>query len=203
MPKQNQFLFGVKNVKYAIETTPGTWGSPIDLAYADAISLEADYSEKKLFGDGIPIAVLADDRGLTGSLVVTDINDTYEIAMGRKLAIENGTADIKQSKSVKHCLYYEVEALKDNEIITIKRWLFGVYTGKPGESQVQTKEDPTINTYEYSLNILGIPLLNALGTANFIDAQGNEVYVTRQTAFPDDTGYSTFGDAVPEPTSLT
>jgi hypothetical protein len=205
MPKPTHLAFNVKNVKFAVETTPGsgTWGAPQDLALADALTLEADYSEQVIYGDGKPQAVIADDRGMTGNLITTAINPTYEIAMKRALEIEGGLADVQQSGTVKHCLYYEVEVQDTSGIKTIKAWLFGVYSGKPSETYNQTKEDPTINFYEHSLKIHGTKLQNALGTDDYVDANGNTLIVTRLVAWPEDTGYATFGDTVPTPTALT
>ena len=203
MSKPTHLAFNVKNVKYALESAPGVWDTPEDLALADELTLEADYSEKVIYGDGKPQAVIADDRGMTGSLIVTAISQAYEIAMKRKMLIDGGVADVQQSGTVKHCIYYEFEVQEDNEIKTVKAWLYGVYSGKPSETYSQTKEDPTINFYEHSLKIHGTKLQNALGTEDFVDANGNTLIVTRLVAWPTDTGYSTFEDSVPTPTALT
>lgn len=196
------FKFNVKNLKYSTGV-PGAWDAPVDLAYAHAISLEADYNETKLYGDGEKLAVLADDKGKTGSISVTNIEEAYEIACGRMLAILGGTADIQQRATVEHCIYYEVEAIDDGTTITIKNWLFGCITGKANESYQQTEDDPTFNKYEYPLTVLGINLQIHDGGADFVDANGNTIKVFRLTSYPDTTGYATFGDAVPLVESLT
>lgn len=200
MGKTKLFKFNIKNVKYAIkDDTLDTFGAPKDLAYADSISLEADYEETKLYGDGQILAVLADDKGKTGSLSVINIEKHYEIDMKRSLEIDGGLAEVQQRSSVDHAIYFEVDALSNGTAITIKRWLFGVTTGKASEAYNQTTDSPTINNYEYPLTILGVNLQAGTGSADYVDENGNTVKVFSMTSFPEDTGYSTFGNAVPVP----
>lgn len=196
--KNKIFKFNVKNVKYAVKSE-AVYGIVKELAYAESLSLEADYNETKLFGDGEVLAILGDDKGKTGTLGVTNIEDHYEIDMGRAKLIEGGIADIQQRNSVDHAIYYEIEALVEGDIITIKNWLYGCITGKANETYEQTKDDPTINTYDYSLSVLGNNLKNAAGTEDYVDENGNKIKVFRLTSYPGDAGYETFGDAVPVP----
>ncbi|MDD4275926.1 MAG: hypothetical protein PHO33_03000 [Clostridia bacterium] len=200
--KTAMFKFNVKNVKYAIEND-GSYGTIKDLAYANSISLEANYSESKLFGDGEVLGVLGNDKGKTGTISVVNIEDHYEIDCGRALEITNALADIQQRKSVSHAIYYEIEAYDEGQIITIKNWLFGCITGKASESYEQTTEDPVINNYEYTLTVLGKNLKNSAGTEDYTDAKGNTIKCFRLTSYPDTTGYSTFGATVPTPKVLT
>lgn len=199
MAKTKMFKFNVKNVKYAVPGTNGTYGAPKDLAYANSISLEADYDETKLFGDGQILAILGDDKGKTGTLSVTNIEKDYEIDMKRALEIEGGLADIQQRSSVEHAIYFEVDAIEDGVGKTIKRWMFGVTTGKASETYDQTTDNPTINTYEYPLTVLGVNLKDALGEEDHTDEYGNTIKVFYMTSFPEDEGFETFGNAVPTP----
>ena len=199
MGKTKLFKFNIKNVKYSFKEELGTFGAPVDLAYANSLSLEADYNETKIFGDGQIIAILADDKGKTGTLSVLNIENDYEIACGRVKEIDGGYADIQQHSSVEHALYYEVDAIKDGKPITIKNWLFGCITGKANETYQQTQDDPTVNTYDYPLTVMGVNLKNTAGTADYVDANGNTYRVTRLTAYPESTGYATFGASVPTP----
>lgn len=199
MAKTKMFKFNVKNVKYAVPGTNGTYGAPKDLAYANSISLEADYDETKLFGDGQILAILGDDKGKTGTLSVTNIEKDYEIDMKRALEIDGGLADIQQRSSVEHAIYFEVDAIEDGVGKTIKRWMFGVTTGKASETYEQTTDNPTINTYDYPLTVLGVNLKDALGDEDYTDENGNTIKVFYMTSFPGDTGYETFGNAVPTP----
>jgi len=199
MAKSKLIKFNVKNLKYATKDAEGTYGTPVDLAYANSLSLEADYNEMKIYGDGKLIGILADDKGKTGTLSVTNIEEAYEIACGRMMKVDGGIADVQQHASIEHAIYYEVDALKDGVPITIKNWLFNCITGKPNESYQQTQDDPTINFYDYPLTVMGTNLKTADGTSDYVDTNGNTIRVTRLTAFPDDTGYSTFESTVPVP----
>lgn len=195
------FKFNVKNLKYSFKTLD-VYDAPSPMAYANSVALEADYNETKLYGDGQKLAILADDKGKTGNIGVTNIEQAYEIACGRAMLISGGLADIQQRVSKEHAIYYEVDALIDGVQKTIKNWLYGCITGKASESYEQTQDDPTVNNYEYPLTVLGVNLKNSGGTADYTDANGNTVKVFRVTAFPEDSGYATFGDTVPIPKAL-
>lgn len=198
MGKSKLFKFNVKNVKYAVPAL-GVYGAVKDLAYANSISLEADYNEIKLYGDGEILAVLGDDKGKTGTLSVTTIEKDYEVDMKRSMEAQSGLAEIQQRGSVEHAIYFETDAVKDGIAFTVKRWLFGVSTGKASETYSQTTDDPTINNYDYPLTILGTNLKKATGDDNYVDANGNTIRVFSLTAFPEDTDFATFGAAVPIP----
>lgn len=199
MAKNKLIKFNIKNVKYAIKNDLGEYGEPKDLAYANSLSLEADYNEQKIFGDGQIIGILADDKGKTGTLSVLNVEQEYEVDCKRARLIDGGLADIQQHASIEHAIYYEVDAIQDGVPITIKNWLFGCITGKANETYQQTQDDPTVNYYEYPLTVMGTTLQDSTGTKDYVDANGNTYKVTRLTAFPTDTGFATFGDTVPIP----
>lgn len=200
--KTKMVRFNVKNVKYAIKSELDVYGTVSDLAYANAITLESNFSEKVIYGDGVIIGVLNNDKGKTGSLGVINIEDHYEVDCGRALAITEGLADIQQIKSVEQAIYYEVDAFKDNAKIVIKNWLLGCFTSRANESYNQTEEDVSINFYEYPMKIMGETLMDSTGAEEYTDTNGNTLKVFRITSYPDDAGYETFGDEVPTPKAL-
>lgn len=200
MGKNRMFKFNIKNVKYAIRNDENDYESPEDLAYANSLSLEPTYEETTLYGDGEVLAILGDDKGKEGTLDVINIEDDYEIDMGRARELEDGTiADVQQRKSQYHAIYYEVEAVVDGEVETIKNWLLKCTTGKASETYEQTEGEPTVNTYEYSLKVMGEPLRDNADEENYKDENGNEVKVFRMTSYPDDDNYDGFEDEVPVP----
>lgn len=202
MAKKKLFRFNVKNVMYAVKGSTGTYGTPVDLAYATSISLEADYSEQKLYGDGQVLAVLGNDKGKTGTLGVINLDKDYEIAMKRAMEVSGGLADIQQRSTVPHAIYFETDAIEDGVSKTVKVWLLNVTTGKASETYNQSEDSPTINNYEYSLSVLGEPVRATGGTNIYYDENGNEIVAYQVTCYPGDTGYDTFEDSVPVPTKL-
>ena len=198
MAKTKMFKFNIKNVKFSIkDPETGTWGEFQDLAYANSLSLEADYNELVLYGDGQKLAVLPDDKGKTGVLSVTNIEKAYEIACGRMMEIDGGIAKVQQLKAVEHTLYYEVDAIENDERLTIKSVLYGCITGKPNETFNQTADDPTVNTYDYPLTNLGVELRAATGEDLYKDDKGNTIRVTEKVVYPGDPDYETFGIGAP------
>lgn len=197
--KRTLVRFNIKNLKYAMKNENDTYETPKPLAFANSLSLEADFNEVKIYGDGQVIAILPDDKGFTGTLSVTDISPDYEIDCGRAKLIQGGIADIQQLSSKEHALYYELDASDNGTKFVIKTWLFGVFSGKPSESYQQSQDDPSVNFYDYPINVVGTNLMDASGTEEFTDENGNTFKVTRLSSFPDDPGYDTFGNAVPIP----
>ena len=87
--------FNVQNVKFAIKNGDN-WTPPSPMGTSMKISLEANSSQKNIFGDGKIIASIVNDKGKTGTLTLNNICADYEIAMGRKMKLSNGIADVKE-----------------------------------------------------------------------------------------------------------
>jgi hypothetical protein len=201
--KTNELQFSIKNVKYAVkDSVLGTYGNPEDLAFAEQLALEATFNTQQQYGDGQIIATLSSDKGMTGTLTLVQLANQYEIDMKRKMEIDGGLADVTQLDDVEHAIYYEFEVVANGSKKTIKAWLLNVTSGRPSETLTQTKENPTINNIEISLTILGETLKTNLGTADYVDANGNTLKVTKIVSKPGDVGYATFGDEVPIPKAL-
>lgn len=191
--------FNIKNAKYALKKDEG-YDTPVAFGYADSLALQADYSEKIIYGDGMKIATIPNDKGKTGTLTLLTVDDAYEVAMKRRLATANGMAEIKQLASIEHAIYYEFEYMEnDGDTRTAKVWMYGVTSGRPSESLSQTTEDINNNNVDYALTIRGTLLMDSAGTAQYTDASGNHVVVWQVMALPEDTGYATFGDTCPIP----
>ncbi len=195
----NQITFGVRNVKYAVKTA-GVYGAPIALAKADQISLESTYESTPEYGDGIVIAEITKDQGLTGTLTIVQEALSYEIAMKRKEELATGLhADVSQIDSVEHALYFEVFDQEDGERSVKKVWLYNVTSGKPGEDYKQIKDSVEVTHFDIPLTIRGDLMMTADGLEVYTDAKGNQKYVTKISATPAYANFTTFGDAVPVP----
>ena len=201
MAKERIVEYNVKNVKYAVKDAQGDYQAPVDLAYASQVSLEPDYSEEPVYGDGQKLFVIPNDKGLTGKLIVLNRDKDYEIACGRQLEITEGLAEVSQGDAIEHAIYFEVERNLNGVKTTKKVWLLEVVTGRPSESFEQVTDNPNMSPVEYPLTVFGTNLRNNGDTADYTDANGNTRRVTRISVIPTDTGYATFGDTVPTPTA--
>lgn len=200
MAKTKEVEFNIKNVKFAVKQSNGTYGAVQDLAYAEAINLESTYSSEPVYGDGEILCEITSDKGLTGSLTLIQNSDDYEIAMNRKMLVDGGAvADITQRDSVEHAIYFEVHQLLDGITKTKKVWLLNVTSGKPSETFTQSKDNVTLNNLEIPLTILGEKMMANDGLSVYVDANGNEKRVTKLSVKPGDASYATFGATVPTP----
>lgn len=201
MPNTDKQLvsFNIQNAAYAVPQEGGEWSGFVKfVSGSDSLSLEASYSEKTIYSDGLIRALIPNDKGKTGTLTLLNIDNAYEIAMGRRMPIASGTAEIKQRKSVTHVIYYEFEYMDENTGLTkvAKVQLYGVTSGRPSQALNQTTEDINNNNVDLSLTIKGIEMKDSTGESDYVDEQGNIVRVWQTICLPGEEGYETFGDAV-------
>lgn len=195
--------FNIKNAAYALKSSEGAYEAPVSFGYSDSIALEADYAEKIIYGDGRKIATIPNDKGKTGTLGLLAIDEVYEIAMKRRMKTANGTAEIKQTSSVEHALYFEFDFLTDGgKQQTGKTIIYGVTSGRPSETLNQTTDDINNNIISYPLVIKGTPLMDAAGSNIYKDEKGNEVYIWQETCLPEDAAYTNFGKTIVAPKAV-
>ena len=194
--KKTLVRFNVQGVKWAM-LVDGKYGTPKSYGTATKIALEPDSSVKKIFGDGKRIASIINDKGKTSTLSTNNINDDFEVDMGRKMLLKKGIASIKQQKLPVFALYFETCGLDENNDMPLaKTWVYGVTSSTaPSESFDQNTDDINESTFDTPLEIEGVPLKGANG-AEWKDEKGNVVIVWQMTVTPDDEGYDTFGDEV-------
>lgn len=192
--------FNIKNAAYALKKSEGGYDTPVPFGYSDSISLEADYAEKVIYGDGRKVATIPNDKGKTGNLGLLTIDELYEIAMKRRMKTASGTAEIKQTASVEHAIYFETDFMDENQVQkTAKTVVYGVTSGRPSDTYNQTTDDINNNNITYPLTIKGVPLMANSGTEQYKDANGNAVYAWQETCVPGDPGYDTFGKTITAP----
>lgn len=194
--KKTLVRFNIQNLKFATRQEDGAYGTPVPYGTAIKIALEADSSNKEIFGDGRRICVIVNEKGKTGTMTINNISDEYEIAMGRKIRTGTGLADIKQQKNVIHAIYFETCGLdEDGSMPVAKTWLYGVTSSRPAESFDQNTNDINESSFDTALKIEGTPLI-AVNGEPYKDDRGNVVIVWQMTVTPGDEGYDEFGDAV-------
>lgn len=199
--KKTLVRFNVQNVHWATQTADG-YSEPKPYGTAKKIALEPDSSIKKIFGDGKRIASIVNDKGKTSTLSTNNINDDFEIDMGRKMKIKNGIASIKQQKLPVFALYFETCGLdEDGGMPLAKTWLYGVTSPTaPAESFDQNTDDINESTFDTPLEIGGAKLKNKDGKPYVDNKTGQEVRVWQLTATPSDADFETFGLKVQTPT---
>lgn len=202
MPDNGKTLvrFNIKNAAYALKNTEGGFETPVPFGYSDSISLEADYAEKAIYGDGRKVLTIPNDKGKTGTLTLLALDSAYEIAMKRRMKTASGTAEIKQMAAIEHALYFETEYIDgDGAMKTAKTVVYGVTSGRPSETYNQTTDDINNNNVDYALTIKGIAMKDPTGESVYKDANGNVVLAWQETSIPGDPGYDEFGKAIEIP----
>lgn len=202
MPTNKPVLvrFNIQNVKYAMKTSNG-YGTPVSYGTSRTMSLEPVQSTKDIYGDGRRICAIIADKGKTGTLTTNNVSDDFEIAVGRKIATQNGIAEISQTKNPVFALYFETRGIdEDGAMPLAKTWVYGVTAPtRPTETFNQSEDDINESTFDTALKIDGVNLKTADGEI-YKDDKGNEIMVWQQTVVPGDTGFDTYGDAVVLPT---
>lgn len=195
--KKSLVRFNVQGVKWAM-LIDGKYEKPKSYGTAIKIALEPDSSVKKIFGDGKRIASIVNDKGKTGTLSTNNINDDFEVDMGRKMLLKNGIASIKQQKLPIFAVYFETSGLdEDNSMPLAKTWVYGVTSPTaPSESFDQSTDDINESTFDTALEIAGVELKDAAGAVYKDPKTGRDVMVWQMTATPDDPDFETFGDEV-------
>lgn len=192
--------FNIKNAKYALKKSDGSYEAPVAFGYSDSISLDSDYSEKSIYGDGRKICTIPNDKGKTGNLVLLTLDEAYELAMQRRMQTSKGVAEIKQLASVEHAIYFEFDYMGEDQILkTAKTIIYGVTSGRPSQAYNQTTDDINNQNTTYPLTIKGVPLMASTGGTAYKDSKGNTIYVWQETAVPEDTGYANFGTTITAP----
>lgn len=198
---KNVLLFNVKNAKYCTLANPTEIKS---IGKSDALKLDADFNEQKIYGDGEVILALPNDKGYTGSLDMVSLFDDFEVSQRRKQPLAIGVADIRQVGEVPINIYVELEGMEvdgtdKGDIDVIKCWLLNVTTSRPSTTVSQKTDSINTNIVSIPLTVYGTPIQASSGETDYIDAKGNRLYATRVICWPDDAGYDTFGDTVPVP----
>ena len=203
MDEKTLVRFNVQNLKYA--TFDGSkYGTPVayGIGAARKMALETDTANKKIFGDGRVIYVLMNEKCKNGTMSTNNVDNDYEIAMGRKMKVSNGLADVAPQVSVMHAIYFETcGAAGDGSKPIAKTWLYGVTSTRPAESFDQNTEDINESSFDTPLVINGTEILASDGKTVYKDPKtGNAIIAWQMTVVPGDAGYDTFENAVVLPT---
>lgn len=199
MDKNKEVLvrFNVQNIKFAFKKEDGEYDTPTPYGSAKKMALQSNSATKDIYGDGKRICSIVNEKNKTGVMTTNNVNDNYEIAVGRKIKTGVGLADIKQRYALEHAIYFETCGVKeDGNVPVAKTWLYGVTsTERPAETFDQTTEDINESSFDTALKMAGVPLKTAEGKV-YKDKNGNDVLVWQLTVVPGDKDYETFGNSV-------
>jgi hypothetical protein len=174
--------------------------SPVAMKFMQSVALnpQLDLNGSPLRADNKVILSLPNDNGYDGTIGLSNLDKAYEIANGYAMALSAGHATVNAVKFKKHCIYFEtVGVYDDGDVFMIKNWLLNVVTAKPGKNYVTKGENIEFGAYEVPIKIYGVPVMDAAGTAEYVDEAGMRRTAYMISSIPTDTGYATFGDTVP------
>lgn len=195
--KANKVLkeYNVKNGQYALEGE-----TPKPLTWLTKVSLDADFGEQSVYGDGEEVITLQNDKGYTGSLGMTAPDSDFEKDLGIIEEIDNGIAHVQRVLNPKVSIYFEAYFIGADRIQKTKKvWLFGVNVSKPSTSLDQNTDNPNFSDTEYAITVRGANKKDNAGTADYVDANGNTQKVYRLSSIPTEAGFTGFENSVPVP----
>ncbi len=197
---QNFININIRNGKYAVKDALGAYGVPKALPKLDSINMEANVEEQEIYGDGDLMAILINDKGYTGELVLVSKEHDFEKDLGMAMDLAEVEADVQILGRPTIAVYVEVELVTGGVNKTAKVWYLDVVVSRSSDGATQKKDGaPAIRTYNYPIRVTGDFIMNAAGTAIAIDENGNQRRATRLRKLPTHPNYLTFGDAVPVP----
>lgn len=195
-------ISGLTNGKVASMGTDG-WESPQPFEYLTALALNPIIGNSEVWADDERILRLPADAGQEGAIGTTARDKAFEAAAGYSMAIANSLAEIKTRGYKKFCFYYETSHVDPDTNLDykVKSWILNTEIGKSSESNSTNQAAPTFAAFSYPIMVEGVNLKANGGATDYIGDDGFPVRVYKVSSYPGDTGYDTFGDAVPTPTA--
>ena len=191
----------IDNVKQCVRSN-GASGALEDIKavpYAINLSLSPDIQEQAAYRDGRKVVARYSDNGYTGSMGFGSIDTNLELAAGTVMASAVGFAKTSNRGLSRFDIYYEYTGSnEDGNDKVVKNWILNVSLGSPEENTETDTESIQFGEYVYPVTVFG-DTAKTVGGNDFIDANGFKTVVTRIFCDPDDEGYATFGESVPEP----
>lgn len=201
MTKTNPIGYhGVENVKYAPKTDKEYTTSFIPLANAKNLGFTSTLEDSELYADNQLLARIPNDKGYTAEFGTTALLPDLEKAAGYSIDAASGVIGSNVVQYLRGALYYEfTEIGADKKSYKVKVWAYNAEIGKGALNHSTDEKSITFGEYKYPITIYGDPLMDAQGAKAYIDELGMGRMAFMYTSRPWDTGYETFGDAVPIP----
>lgn len=189
---------GATNGKYK---TPGEEGTLAKIAYLKSVSLDPQINSTAQYANNRMVLNIPTDNGYTGELGVTAQDPALETAIGRTMKLANGALATVGGAGTRRLegLYYEFyEEDETDGRSAVKVWLLGVELGASSVNNSTDQDSVEFGAYSYPVTVYGTRVLKDTGEDEYVDERGLPRQCYMMVSRPDDTGYATFGDSVPE-----
>ena len=191
---------GIRNVKFAPKKNGAYATDLIPLAYAQSLGLNAKLEAAELFADDRLICRVPSDTGYEGEIGMTTSAPELEKAAGFALEGAAGLITTDVAGYLRGALYYEHREVDEDGVNrTVKTWVLNTEIGKGSKTHSTDQNSAQFGSYAYPFRSYGEPLLAADGTSEYLDENGVGRLAFFYSAWPDDTGYASFGQTVPVP----
>ena len=191
---------GIQNMKFAQKSDSGYSTQLTDLLYAKSLNPSALLEAVEQYADNRLLFRIPSDTGYEGEIGTTAPDMEFEKLAGFAQEGANGLIRMSLASYVRGALYYEfIERDEAGLGSAVKVWLYNVEIGKGSETHATDEATVSFGDYSYPLHVYGDPTMTHTGDAEYIDANGLKPLTMLYSAWPDDTQYATFGDAVPVP----
>jgi len=172
----------------------------VNVPYVKSINLNTVLEDVTQYANNVRILLLPSDQGFNGSIGVTDADPVLDEAQGYSVTTDDGNILALDASTYKaNNIYYEFKRVFAGGISkTVKAWLYNVKIGKSNKTHNTDTNTITFTDYEYPIDVLGDPALNADGS-EYRDENGNKRKAFMILAYPDDANYEGFEDACPDP----
>lgn len=203
MPNKKPLAFhGIQNAKACVRTTPSTPGTtPLTLPLVKSIAVNPVFSKQDVYAGNTLALSVPNDQGYDSTLGVTGQDLDFEIALGHVMALAGGHGNVETKDLKRFDLYYEyIMHPEDGASYVVKVWQLNLaVVAKPTWQHDTDTESLSIAPYQYGIKHYGDIVQDATGTADYVDSNGFKYKAFTIRAVPTDTGYTTFGETVPEP----
>lgn len=190
---------GVKNGKFAVADSVGEYGSPVALKYLKTVPLNTAIDSTAIYSDDKLQKNIRTDNGYTGNIGISAPDAVFEKALGYAMDGDSGLMQVSGTGYKKVAFYFEHSVEATFGTYVVKCWLLNCEVDKASRSHDSNTNTPNIGEYQYPITVKGETVMDAAGTAIYVDSDGNEQICTLYTSVPSDEDFDTFGATVPTP----